>query len=98
PPSHTPVPYTTLFRSDLIPCTGTGEQIALRSVATAAAKEVRLLLGLHAFRGDCQLQMVSHGDDRLYDGGVVRIEHDVAHEAFIEDRKSTRLNSSHDQI
>ena len=40
------------------------EQVALHFVATMLAQELQLLVGLHPFGDDCQVEAVGHGDDR----------------------------------
>src|SRR3712207_7409180 len=91
PPRSTLFPYTTLFRSD----EGTGRTDLWR-VGWRMVLDHPLGVGLDNFRG------VS-ADYALSPGGIERINQFVdtpivAHNTFLQDRKSTRLNSSHANI
>src|SRR5206468_12548043 len=94
PPNYLPFPYTTLFRS--------------QQLLDAGKDEVRLRCC------DCVVQVVQPtleqprkllpprlAADHRYEGAPadLRVGHpSVAELADVGDRKSTRLNSSHDQI
>jgi hypothetical protein len=56
------------------------EQVALEGVAAVSVKVLALRLGLHAFGDDVQAERLPHGNDRLYDGGVIWIGDEVADE------------------
>src|SRR5206468_10951881 len=95
-PSHTPFPYTTLFRSTALdtPEAGAGLHSTVHSFVTVAGANRYKAVLLDSLRkpgilgwidptsadGTCRTGLRSHRSG-------VRI-----------DRKSTRLNSSHDQI
>src|SRR5256885_13155764 len=82
PPRSTLFPYTTLFRSR-------GRGSAVRDLSRAR--------GLTHAR-ECELGHVLHQPDRVGVGGMLEDPLDRArlhHRAVPEDRKSTRLNSSH---
>src|SRR5207253_8616946 len=95
PPWSPPFPYTTLFRSlldELLP----GVVLLLREaeVLEVAHEDVGIEDAHHdllAVRGrerrEAQLHLLSVGGARL-DAAILRA-------AFFQDRKSTRLNSSH---
>src|SRR5687768_18085961 len=84
PPSSTLFPYTTLFRSALL---------------IAVARQLRFLFGIadecgfHQDRRD--IGGLEHGKPGLLDVGLVQV---VDAAQLVEDRKSTRLNSSHGYI
>src|SRR3712207_8945022 len=77
PPRSTLFPYTTLFRSDMMPT------YALRIAARVIGEMMGLDPSLHS-------QLKRWAD--LITGGVTTVKPDE------EDRKSTRLNSSHANI
>src|SRR5690606_39848555 len=87
PPSSTPFPYTTLFRSHLD--------------MTDLAREARPSVGLAADH-DRARDPGSDGQEQVVTGSAAGAEHGLgqatrAH-VVAEDRKSTRLNSSHVKI
>src|SRR2546421_888753 len=82
PPRSTLFPYTTLFRSKLRNRVAEGQTL-LRIFQSGFERALRNAGGL---RGDANAPAIQS-----------RERHFVAF-AFVPDRKSTRLNSSHDQI
>src|SRR2546428_7410164 len=83
PPRSTLFPYTTLFRSDWIGANATGQFITPEGAS-------RQLLGVEAVREFNVLTDTYGAEYGKRAGGQINIE--------FPDRKSTRLNSSHDQI
>src|ERR1700693_511782 len=59
---------------------GAGEVIALHLIASDRCEEVQLLLRFDSLGDHFQTQVVSQADNRLCDGGIIRIGHAVAHE------------------
>src|SRR5688572_32872580 len=94
PPRSTLFPYTTLFRSggddDGEPAgNGGGDGAALELVAGPGDELKFDQTSLEAAAGEVTITMVNEGD----------LPHNVAIKGNdVEDRKSTRLNSSHSQI
>src|SRR3712207_9542375 len=94
PPRSTLFPYTTLFRSALVEAvrvgaTGRGVELEMRGAALARP----VLRGVEqALAGPERPAPGMHGE--VLDPGPVA----EAHGAQVEDRKSTRLNSSHANI
>src|SRR2546430_11822482 len=92
PPRSTLFPYTTLFRSD--------------EAASVEVEHERLRRGAQRAVDRQRLAQLGHRDasvvgvdDAVDDHRVVgQARHEVADEAEVVDRKSTRLNSSHSQI
>src|SRR5690606_41042702 len=84
PPGCSPFPYTTLFRFALDDRAG---QLAVDEIDEALQDRV----------GPQQDARVGSGDARLgrHRGSLVELQHGVG---FTQDRKSTRLNSSHVKI
>src|SRR2546421_8928058 len=83
PPRSTLFPYTTLFRSRVVAVTGDGGLLMnIQELETA----VRLGLGF--------VVLIFHDDGY----GVIRWKQERQFGHTAGDRKSTRLNSSHDQI
>src|SRR5256885_16475684 len=91
PPRSTLFPYTTLFRS-------LREDVGHRELARLLDKDGRFLEAVRRVRDRDELRrretaaahavavdLARHGDEALHD----------LHLAHLEDRKSTRLNSSH---
>src|SRR2546429_2403393 len=85
PPRSTLFPYTTLFRSELV---GEAEIELLHVVEVETAPERRHLGG----------EIISAGGNRVPVEAVARDREDVALGFTRQDRKSTRLNSSHGYI
>src|SRR2546430_11979095 len=86
PPTSTLFPYTTLFRSVL----AVGERLASRQEPRSFL-HARLYVPLHPL----QLRVIDERAD--LDAGLQPVPHgELRHP--VEDRKSTRLNSSHSQI
>src|SRR5207247_10813044 len=91
PPRSTPFPYTTLFRSDPValdplpvPARGRGP----RPMSTASAPRLTLVVCLAATA--CSLNPITRRPE------IVLVSR--AKERKLGDRKSTRLNSSHEWI
>src|SRR2546430_4883017 len=85
PPRSTLFPYTTLFRSDR------GEPVdEHRHHGRARHQRAGVVAPLHEPHDDVEAELRCSAEDQ-------RDPEDVA-EAELEDRKSTRLNSSHSQI
>src|SRR5947209_10539046 len=85
PPRTTFFPYTTLFRSDVLHLQVEERVARLRDVVQVElVAEVRRVLGQHAVAEEAE------------DGGVLLLQLQL--EPGLEDRKSTRLNSSHANI
>src|SRR5206468_9146981 len=89
PPTPTLFPYTTLFRSVDVPVGELGGEPHV--LTTPADRERQLLVRDHHL--DALTILVEHhlGDFRRRE----RVHHEGR---GVQDRKSTRLNSSHDQI
>src|SRR3712207_8040648 len=85
PPRSTLFPYTTLFRSGFIEGGWPGALPKDTEFFARARTELKLR---HA-------QLVAFGATRK---AGVRVEEDAQVRALLEDRKSTRLNSSHANI
>src|SRR5947208_5638150 len=83
PPLSTLFPYTTLFRS-------------LITLADADDHVVQQRAG-QAMKGLALALVVGTGDDQFF-LGVVELDRDEGVNLQLEDRKSTRLNSSHQII
>src|SRR5436309_9321068 len=88
PPASTLFPYTTLFRSVVSQYIGT-----LRAVANVQASQSRVELAqaLYDQAADLQKEGVGTGIDTLR----AKVELQNEKQRLLEDRKSTRLNSSH---
>src|SRR5205814_9820053 len=94
PPTSTPFPYTTLFRSREAAAHPLADRhdvghdaVVVRAPHRARAAEARQ----HLVRDEEGVVLLGDGLDRAQEAGR---RHDVAGGA-LEDRKSTRLNSSH---
>src|SRR5699024_12025143 len=87
PPISTPFPYTTLFRSGNVYGSGDKETLGL------PAEQIRLLDQILALDKPVILVVAAGSAISLYG----REEHPNLH-AILQDRKSTRLNSSHVSI
>src|SRR3712207_8272131 len=85
PPRSTPFPYTTLFRSVLDLAAGTG-----------TSSEPFADAGIRVVPCDFSLGMLTVGRRRRAD--LRFVAGDATRLPFAEDRKSTRLNSSHANI
>src|SRR3712207_7099737 len=85
PPRSTLFPYTTLFRSD-----------AYRDAVVKEVLRVRPVLSIAARGHHCELWTLGPGPD-WYDLGVP-VRSFRSYGDLVEDRKSTRLNSSHANI
>src|SRR3989475_5313292 len=83
PPRSTLFPYTTLFRS----------HDQLTNLVNRPEFENRLRLALHTATNQGRQHVVMYLDLDQF-----KIENDTCGHAAGEDRKSTRLNSSHSQI
>src|SRR3712207_7836457 len=84
PPRSTLFPYTTLFRSRRM----MGHRQADRDLAIVLLTELAAILTRHPDRVTALLRKAGVVDDPRFDRAA----------AFDEDRKSTRLNSSHANI
>src|SRR3989475_12356406 len=102
PPRSTLFPYTTLFRS---PAPARAEH---RRVEHRLHQQVLGRLGLQVLEHVLEREAVlgaERQDDRVLGGGRLQLEVEAAAEPLaerespgpVEDRKSTRLNSSHSQ-
>src|SRR5690242_21633077 len=83
PPRSTLFPYTTLFRSRLLDL---GDDLALAADDDVLGDEAVLDVDAHL-----RLRQVHHVTDRS-------LHREAGAEVLLEDRKSTRLNSSHMSI
>src|SRR5206468_8376046 len=97
PPRSTLFPYTTLFRSsEVVLLILEGEAAALRVVVATRRELVEISKVEIAAEVQCRAEVVvlrmgvARDRNRLRQVGFVG-------ECRVEDRKSTRLNSSHDQ-
>src|SRR5206468_10075777 len=96
PPRSRRIPYTTLFRSggpdadsrDIMLYLGGDDPVKLKAVANRIAKDMETVPGLRAPRVGSNLAQPEI---------TVKPRFDLAADLGV-DRKSTRLNSSHDQI
>src|SRR5207249_8580690 len=92
PPLSTLFPYTTLFRSMLL--------IDVRLTILSLAALPFLAFGLHSFNS--RLTGATKRSEMLNSVAFTFIEETLKHlkviQAFSQDRKSTRLNSSHVSI
>src|SRR4051794_41392108 len=86
PPRSTLFPYTTLFRSSSRRTTSTSRARAARGGRSRAYRAVRSSRGL---------RIVALGDGGL---GANLVDEDLMQRGDHQDRKSTRLNSSHPSI
>src|SRR3712207_9539118 len=94
PPRSTLFPYTTLFRSQVHPAEALGHDLALVDPALHADPPER-----RARLVEAVVDVGAHGVQRDAAVGVaLRARHLGAAEPAAEDRKSTRLNSSHANI
>src|SRR3712207_9016278 len=93
PPRSTLFPYTTLFRSEVED---------LRDVHVLEERRQPRLLDEHLHRGLLLGGLGEHALDHAGLGEAARAERhaaeDIRHAAAAQDRKSTRLNSSHANI
>src|SRR5699024_12243996 len=90
PPTPTPFPYTTLFRSYHLP----GENVTDR-----IHHHFRLLITVVAHQLAEILKSQTHGNLVASGGGYKVVQPlEVYRGQLVEDRKSTRLNSSHVSI
>src|SRR5206468_11424033 len=97
PPLSTLFPYTTLFRSE--------EVIVKDTLRPAGEGQTRSALAVQEFDGAAGFHDLEHGDQPI---GARTLAKQILHELLLlgfafeplkgKDRKSTRLNSSHDQI
>src|SRR5206468_12592388 len=96
PPRPTLFPYTTLFRS---PCSGLsrGERTLLTDLLLDLEGEITLVLIEHDM--DVALRVAAFVT-MMHDGRVIveGTPDEIRANELVQDRKSTRLNSSHDQI
>src|SRR2546427_12360858 len=94
PPRSTLFPYTTLFRSR-----GRGVDVAMGLLAeeAAALNAPFLFSRLQSDRPFVALKLATSIDGRIADAAG-RSQWVSGEEARAQDRKSTRLNSSHSQI
>src|SRR3712207_7647553 len=92
PPRSTLFPYTTLFRSD-----GSKLSIVLNGIVENY-RELRagLVERGHTYRSETDAETVSHLIEEHYAGDLTAAVRAVV--PLLEDRKSTRLNSSHANI
>src|SRR2546427_10297975 len=94
PPRSTLFPYTTLFRS----CVGTIE------IAATTDKTGPAILAVPPTDIFVSREPLASSARNVFTGRVTRLSHQrpgtvqVTAEVGVEDRKSTRLNSSHSQI
>src|SRR5256885_12381666 len=88
PPRSTLFPYTTLFRSRLVPADG--EERYVRDAGLGAGVDERIVV---ARRDVVQVLHADDVSDGARPGELGR--RDVGDAQVPEDRKSTRLNSSH---
>src|SRR3712207_9380992 len=94
PPRSTLFPYTTLFRSAELARAGAYDLVVHRELGDARALDPAGEEVAHVLAVDGRRQLLE-----VVDGGVAAAELAVeAPEQLVEDRKSTRLNSSHANI
>src|SRR3712207_6967879 len=87
PPRSTLFPYTTLFRS------GVGEDVVDDRLGDEPREQVAYVLALERGGEVADRKRADAGQGQRDE----RID-DADHDALVEDRKSTRLNSSHANI
>src|SRR5256885_3829690 len=103
PPRSTLFPYTTLFRSALLfhHCADTAPQGAIAVLELGAGCGLFARMFLQAFRHLCQQEGRDFDQRLVYyvtDGSPRTVAQWQERALFAEDRKSTRLNSSHPVI
>src|SRR5690606_41370307 len=97
PPWSPPFPYTTLFRSEVLDAARDVEVAVVERAVVTSAHPRRVVGGaLGVRRVGARLEDVLERRDRLLGLAPVAGAHVLA--ADPEDRKSTRLNSSHVKI